>query len=156
MELIDRDDLDEVLRHELGHVATLFGEPDDKNLIWPPPQHDWAAEGVAEYIAWAGQPRAAYPRLDDIRTYVRADRWNGSLPVNIDKADRLSASATYGLNYLVIRYLADRYGEPAMLRLIDDLLRNHKTADNATRASLGQPWATIATDLTTHLRNIAS
>jgi hypothetical protein len=45
------------------------------------------------------------------------------LPVEIDYGDDQATSATYGINYLVIRYLADRFGEATALRLVDDLLR---------------------------------
>nr|BFE76290.1 hypothetical protein GCM10020092_095910 [Actinoplanes digitatis] len=41
------DFADEILlRHELGHIATLLGTLDNGD--------EWAVEGMAEYIAYAG------------------------------------------------------------------------------------------------------
>ena len=154
MDRITPDKLDIVLRHEMGHVITGFGESDTGTT---PSTGDtgWAAEGIAEYISWTGQPQADYPRLRSIRTYVRTGRWNGILPIHIDGKDSLATDATYGLNYLIIRYLANTYSEPAMLHFIDELIRNGTTLKLAAREAFGQEWSTITTGITTHLQQIA-
>jgi hypothetical protein len=102
-----------------------------------------------------GQPQADHFRLPEVRSYLRAGRWDGTLPIDIDYRDYLAVSATYGLNYFVIRYLADRFGEATMLRLVDDLLRSGKPIENAAPGILGLPWSTLAADITTHPRRIA-
>lgn len=54
----------------MGHVGTLFGEPDSSTS--PSPTNGWAGEGIAEYISRTGLPRSTYPRLRSVRTYLRA------------------------------------------------------------------------------------
>jgi hypothetical protein len=139
-----------VLRHEMGHVLTQLGEPDEPTYQDTFP--GWASEGIAEYIGWTGQPPAAYDRLPTIRRYTAARRWNGTLPVNIDYRDRLGASATYGLNYLLLRHLADQYGELAMLAFIDRVLRNGTSPESAALATFGQPWTTLTTRAATAIK----
>ncbi|WP_204014502.1 hypothetical protein [Virgisporangium aurantiacum] len=153
MDRIDPDELDATLRHEMGHVVTLFGEPDSPTS--PNPANDWAGEGIAEYISRTGLPRATYPRLRSVRAYLRAGRWDGALPIHINTTDRQTADATYGLGYLVIGYLADTYGEPAMLRLVDDLLRNGASVTDAARTALGHDWPIVAAGIAAYLRQVA-
>jgi hypothetical protein len=136
-----------VLRHEMGHVLTLLGEPGDHD--YRPRIPEWAAEGIAEYIGWTANPPGDYPRLPGIRRYLAAHRWNGTLPVPIDYADQLATSATYGLNYLLLRHLADRFGEPAMLRFIDLTLRRGDPPESAALAVYGQPWTRLTTQAAT-------
>ena len=67
--------LDEVLRHELGHVATL-GTDDyahDGNF--------WLIEGIAEYIQESGRAVGRYDGRFAVGRYVDSGKWNGSVTV---------------------------------------------------------------------------
>ena len=149
MDRITPDELDATLRHEMGHVITLFDGSDVDTSA-----SRWAAEGIAEYISWTGLPPADYPRLRSIRTYLRTGRWNGTIPIHIDRTDNLATDATYGLNYLIVRYLADTYGQPAMLHFVDDLLRNGSSPKLAAREAFGREWSTVTTGIIAHIRQL--
>ncbi len=107
--------LREVIQHEFGHVATLRGtEPDPATFA----SDDSFVEGVAEYIAHAGEP-VNTSRNASVRRFLKSDRWKGEviLPVYLDADDADVTTAKYGIGYLTVRYLADKYGENLMLAL---------------------------------------
>lgn len=137
-----------VLQHEFGHVVTLNDAE---------PRYDffdidaWLAEGVAEYIAWAGRSPADYYRLGDVRRYLRAG-WNGQLRTLMPQYDSLAASAVYGISYLALRYLADHYGEPAMLAFVNAVRRQNLPVEGSAQYRFGKPWATINKECADYVR----
>jgi hypothetical protein len=127
-----RDDLREVIQHELGHVVTVSGVS--------PPDH-WLVEGIAEYIGM--QPRPAgqtYSRLvlEDMTTPL------AMVPKALEAAaSDEQASEFYALSHFAVECMAQKYGEPAMLTFVRLRLREDQSRDAAARAAFGRPFATV-------------
>jgi hypothetical protein len=127
-----RDDLREVIQHEMAHVATISGVN--------PPDH-WLVEGIAEYIGM--QPRPAgetYSRwvLQD----MRAPASMMPEPLGPAASDERAAEF-YALAHYAVDCLARKYGEPAMLTFVRLRLREDQTRDEAARTAFGRPFATV-------------
>jgi hypothetical protein len=135
-----RMSLREVMQHEMGHVATLTGNTLDQTLL----NLDWSVEGIAEYIAYRGQPLSAYPRLATVRKWIRTHGWRGTVSLAIyDENDLTKINAHYGESFLVVRCLADRYGEAKLLRFFKIMSADHKTSSDASLAVFGKDWGTV-------------
>jgi hypothetical protein len=95
-----------------GHVATQQSDTDQATLLAPGPGEDTLIEGVAEYCAYTGHPGSwAGPRLANVRQYAREGRWGGqAFMAGITGGSPLDDSAAYGIGYLTIRRLVQRFG----------------------------------------------
>ena len=127
-----------VIQHEMGHVATLYNDPQDYG-------YDSFVEGIAEYIAYTGHASWDDYRLADTREYVREGKWSGQcyLTKEISSSDGLTGSAAYGIGYLTIKYLAGKYGESAMLDFWGGVERDGLTNDESARKTFGVAWKTV-------------
>jgi hypothetical protein len=135
-----------VMRHELGHVATLTGADDGGP--------DWLDEGLAEYIAYVGRPPSALERMGDIRRYLRSGKWSGRVDQSFP-SDLVGGSAAYGMSYLAMRRLSDQFGEARMLRFAGLMIRDHLEADPAARQALGTSWAKANQSCVAYIRKMA-
>ena len=74
--------------------------------------HD-LVEGIAEYCSYTGHPASwSAARLANVRTYIRSGKWSGDafLSREVTSSDGLTASAAYGIGYMTIRRLVQRFG----------------------------------------------
>lgn len=124
-----RMDLGLILRHEMGHVVTL--------LKTQHKEPSWLSEGVAEYIGHNGSAKTE--RISDVRTYVRAGRWNGHIDV-IEDSDR-DSSAFYGLSHLAVHCLANTYGESRLFAYVRAVADGQPV--EATQDFFGATWQAI-------------
>jgi hypothetical protein len=140
-----------LLRHEFGHVITLYGIPPTDlqgSDLWE--------EGVAEYLAHSPRGAAASPRLAAVRRWAnRAD-----FPTALDQIPLLPATATgeqrsafYGLGHLAIDCLATRYGRAKMFAFYTKTSRDKTFDETASEAVFGQPWPTVQRQCMTAIRN---
>jgi hypothetical protein len=143
---IEPQRLEAVLRHEFGHVVTLLGAP--YNI------RTYLTEGVADYVVYAGQPLPAYDRRSDVAAFMRTDAWNGDIDQAGGKVygQGLERSAAYGIGFLVLRCITDRYGEQAMFDFVTRDVRDGDDRDAAARAALGTPWAGVKEACTRFIR----
>ncbi|GGM78322.1 hypothetical protein GCM10007977_094800 [Dactylosporangium sucinum] len=138
-----------LLTHEFAHVVTLGGGS--------PPYHTWwLTEGIAEYIADA-DGSVLDADLRSVRPYVAAGKWDGTVtlgppPLDTSLAD---ANARYGIAFLTVRYLADRFGEDKMLAFFTQVVHRRATPDAASRSVFGTAWAPVAKDAATSIRAAA-
>jgi hypothetical protein len=139
--------LEMVIRHEMGHVATLYNDPQDYS-------YDSLIEGVAEYVAYTGHPTWDDYRLADTREYVRDSKWSGQcyLTKEISSSDGLTGSAAYGIGYLTIKYLAGKYGESAMLDFWGGVERDGLTVDESARNTFDVAWKTVNAGCASYIR----
>lgn len=123
-----------VLRHEMAHIATRYGPstPVDK----------WATEGIAEYVAWAGQPISAYDRTDDARRLAATIGWTMTLDLRWSDATA-NRSGYYGMGFFAMRCLSETYGEPSMLAFFDQLAHGGRNPAQAAEQSLQTPWPAV-------------
>jgi hypothetical protein len=129
---LEADPTDErLLRHEFAHIATLLGTLDN--------QDEWAVEGLAEHIAYAGAPVDAYELVADARWHVEHQGWNGRLDLewSTEPTERFGY---YAMAFLAMRCLAETYGEPGMLAFFTQVVRQGKPPAEAAQGTLGTRW----------------
>jgi hypothetical protein len=144
--------LDEVLRHELGHVATLSADPyaDESDF--------WLVEGLAEYIQESGRPVGAYDGRSAVRRYLDSGKWNGSVnvPQPTGSTPDLQVAARYGIGYYAVRRMAERYGQAKMIEFFSEMvLKQNNALDAAARTAFGTSWANVNADCARYIRRQA-
>lgn len=143
------DGLQAVIQHELGHVVTLLGEQTlgDDSFI----------EGIAEYIAHAGQPVSTIWN-GSVAWYLRSGQWNGSVYLDreISSHDPNVRAAAYGIGYLTMRHLADRYGEDRALAFYADVKRDGDGLDASARLAFGVSWQAVNQDCARYIRSVVA
>lgn len=126
------DGLRDTLRHELTHVAaraeTVDGSP------------QWLLEGFAEYSAHRGENRAFAQLAPTLTAEARAGRLPADLPTDDAFVPGADAALAYEQGWSANTFIADRYGEPALVRLYRRMATGPKDApavDNVLRGTLG-------------------
>jgi hypothetical protein len=141
----------EVLRHELTHVASLppGGYQDARN--W------WLVEGLADVAASDGRSVDAYPSLPDVRRLMATGGWNGRLDVPEPGGDTpdWQVSARYGIAYLAVRHLSDRFGQRDTLEFFERVVHDRRSPEAVSPEVLGQEWAAIRDDCVAYVRATA-
>jgi hypothetical protein len=143
-------DIKDLLTHELTHVATLAGPrkgPDDRTT-W------WLVEGIAEYAMMLGRPVSQYDGFTQVRSFIKTE--GGDPVVAIPAADATvdQAAGAYGVAFLAVRRMADRYGQDAMLNFWGKIVHDGQTFDDAARAAYGQSWDAVRADCQTYIRSV--
>ncbi|MEV4618465.1 hypothetical protein AB0J74_07060 [Asanoa sp. NPDC049573] len=141
MEDLSSSYAESVLKHEMGHVATLSGRDyrahtgDD----W------WLTEGIAEFIEWDKRGVAAYDRKQSSRRLIRERKFTGNLEklVPDDDAPDWQIDAAYGLGYYATSCIAAQYGHKKLMTFVDQLLREGRPASVVSDQYLGVPWPTV-------------
>jgi hypothetical protein len=135
-----------VLRHELAHVVTLNSADEGGN--W------WLVEGIAEYVRVAGGG-TPFDGVSDVRRYVRSGRWSGGVALDApaENASVYDVRGYYGIAYLAVRRIADRYGEAKMLEFFDLAERKGMTLEQASTQALGADWGAVAADCAHYVRS---
>jgi hypothetical protein len=137
-----------VLQHEMGHVATLYGDNQQTG-------HDSLIEGIAEYVAYNGHPSWATYRLDNTREYVQSGKWSGQcyLTKEISSDDVLTGSAAYGIGYLMIKRLVAKYGLAKALSFWSGVERESLPISTAATTYLGTSWKSVNSDCASYVRH---
>jgi hypothetical protein len=130
-----------VLKHEMGHVATLAGRDYREHTgdDW------WLTEGIAEYIEWDKRGIANYDRKQTSRRFIRERKFKGNLEklVPADNAPDWQIDAAYGLGYYATSCIAAQYGHQKLMTLVDQMLREDRPASVVSDQYLGVPWPTV-------------
>ncbi len=136
--------LDDMLRHEMTHVALMRGQfYGDKN--W------WIMEGVAELAAHP-QGLTAGDAPANTRRFIR-NGWDRKLPFDgpADDDSDATVSALYNIAFLAVKRLEDRFGRERLMKFHDSLLGGGGY-DFASSTFLGAPWADVQADLISRIR----
>ncbi|MDP9798001.1 hypothetical protein J2S43_006513 [Catenuloplanes nepalensis] len=145
------DFIDDTLRHELAHVATLRGaDYSDDDDSW------WMIEGIADYVDELGVPVSEYDEADLVARYAgEVDMKDGVVvpPPDADTED-WQVAARYGVGYYAVRRISERFGEPAMLAFFDAVVRDGKTLKDAAPATLGKDWDDVNRDCLAYLEEV--
>jgi Peptidase of plants and bacteria len=99
-----------VLTHELVHVA-MGGARDTRTPMW-------LIEGLADYVGYKGTGVTVGSAARELAAVVRSGALPSAPPERdafTDSGDRLSAA--YEEAWLACRMIAERYGEPTLVRL---------------------------------------
>ncbi|WP_431942626.1 hypothetical protein [Micromonospora marina] len=141
--------LDDLLRHELTHAASLPDRGYADRADW------WLVEGLAEYAGADGQPVHRYDGLAEVRDLLRGG-WSGRLeavaPADDASDDRVGGA--YGVGYLAVRHLVDRYGEQRMLDFYRAVVHQGRTPEQAADEVFGDPWSMLHDDCVAYLRAV--
>jgi hypothetical protein len=140
---------DDLLRHELTHAASLPDHGYSDRSSW------WLVEGLAEYAGVDGQPVGRYEGLAEVRRLVRGG-WDGRLgslaPADDAADDRVGGA--YGIGYLAVRHLVDRYGEQRVLDFFRAVVRERQPLDRAADEAFGERWSVLHDDCAAYVRTI--
>ncbi|GAB3869208.1 hypothetical protein [Dactylosporangium cerinum] len=138
----------DVLRHEFTHVVTLANVSRAYDQTW------WLVEGIAEYVRVQGLGG----RFDDVasvRKYVQSGRWNNEIAMDDPPEGTSSAdvSGRYGVAYLAVHRMAERFGEAKMLEFFNLTARQGEPLQDAATKVYGVSWDDVATDCVKYVRN---
>ncbi|WP_112699073.1 hypothetical protein [Micromonospora noduli] len=142
---------DDLLRHELTHAASLPERGYPGKLTW------WLVEGLAEFAGAGGQAVDRYEGIADVRKMVRGG-WDGKLE-GVNPADDASAervAASYGIGYLAVRHLVDRYGPLRLLTFFKTVVHDGRTIDAASEKAFGEQWSTLHDECVAYVRATAA
>ncbi|MET8084993.1 hypothetical protein [Micromonospora sp. NPDC005237] len=138
---------DDLLRHELTHAASLPERGYPGKTTW------WLVEGLAEFAGSGGQPVDRYEGLAEVRKLVRGG-WDGRLegvtPADDAPAERVGGS--YGVGYLAVRHLVDRFGPERLLTFFKAVVHERKTPDAAAEQAFGEQWSTLHDECVAYVR----
>ncbi|BCL14178.1 hypothetical protein [Micromonospora sagamiensis] len=142
----------DLLRHELTHAASLPAGGWSGRHAW------WLVEGMAELAGVGGRPVGRYAGLDDVRRLLVGGGWDGRLdtlaPADDAPADRVAAS--YGVGYLAVRYLVDRYGGQRLLDFFAAVVHDRRPVAEAARKVYGEPWSELHDECVARVRAVAA
>jgi hypothetical protein len=149
---VDASEAAATLTHEFMHVTTLAGVQRNYTDSW------LLVEGLAEYATHGEKPESAYPWLDGTRRYVTGGRWPGTarLAAPAETATVSDATGLYGVAYLAVRRLAERFGPDKLLAFFTAVARDGRPPAQASPEILGVPWPDAAADCDRHIRAAVS
>jgi hypothetical protein len=141
-------DVEDLLRHELTHVTSLAGAQTHGPF--------WLVEGLADYAMWYGRSVSTYRGLKYVRKFVKTSAWLNSPEVDgpDEEASLDDATGRYGVAFLAVHRLADKYGEKAMMRFFGDVARDGMSTEEASSLELGVDWKTASADIASYIRHI--
>ncbi|GLY05791.1 hypothetical protein [Actinoplanes sp. NBRC 101535] len=134
------DDVDVIVQHELAHVVTLGGVG-----TWDTADDQWLLEGIAEYIGML--PKKAPDTYNRYRLQATAAR--KGLPKSIAvptldaDADDLTVDTLYAMGHYAAACMATKYGEAKLMDFTDQVLRQGRKPDEASRSAFGKPFAAV-------------
>ncbi|MFI7158135.1 hypothetical protein [Micromonospora chalcea] len=143
------DGVDDLLRHELTHAASLPDRGYADRADW------WLVEGLAEYAGADGQPVHRYEGLTEVRDLLRGG-WSGRLEAVAPEADASDSrvGGAYGVGYLAVRHLVDRYGEQRMLDFYRAVVHERRSPAQAAAEVLGDPWSMLHDECVAYVRAV--
>lgn len=142
---------DDLLRHELTHAASLPERGYPGKLTW------WLVEGLAEFAGAGGQAVDRYEGIADVRKMVRGG-WDGKLE-GVNPADDASAervAGSYGIGYLAVRHLVDRYGPLRLLTFFKTVVHDGRSIEAASEKAFGEQWSTLHDECVAYVRATAA
>jgi hypothetical protein len=148
-QVVQQRGLEALLTHELAHVTTLAGDRDGAGRnSW------WLVEGIADYATMVGKSVRSYDALVPTRSYVRA-KWDGDPTVDAPSSSSSleEASARYGIAFLAVRHIAEKYTEEKMLDFFGRVVHDNESLDTASRVALGVDWSTVEAECVKFIRN---
>ncbi|WIM99489.1 hypothetical protein ACTOB_003144 [Actinoplanes oblitus] len=144
------DFTDELLTHELAHVATLRNDThDSQKALW------FLIEGMAEYVQQQRPGAGDYPDRDAL-DHLPHRRTLRSVSVDppADDADDRDAAGRYAVGYYAVTFLFGRYGKERTLRFFQDVVQKGIGLDGPSRSVFGKPWATVDKECAAYVRGL--
>ncbi|MBV1849920.1 hypothetical protein [Catellatospora tritici] len=141
--------LDNILRHELTHASSLPGRYTDRDDLW------WLVEGIAEVAEMSGLPVKQYEGLPDVKKYLKT--WDGNVEVDPpgDKTAEWIVGARYGVGFLALRHVSEKYGEKKLVEFFHAVVHDHETFENAAKKVLGTSWSALEKECAEYIKRNA-
>ncbi|GAA3738847.1 hypothetical protein GCM10022225_22280 [Plantactinospora mayteni] len=141
----------DLMRHELTHASSLAGAERIDDDAW------WLVEGIAEQAAAGGRAASRYDSLDDVDRLVNSG-WNGELAdvAPSDGSEDWHVAGSYGVGYLAVRHLVDRFGEKDVLTFFKLVVHDGKSEADASQEAFGQDWAKLHDECVAYVKKTAS
>ncbi len=133
--------LEELLRHELGHVVTL-----SDGVYGTAGGEQWLHEGIAEYIAHKGTPWSQTGHAPSVRRWIKKHGWNGPMSLPFYDSKKSSQEVTdivYGGGELMFRCLVSTYGEAKAVKFFDVAERQDEGVRDASSKVFGKDWDAV-------------
>ncbi|MDG4791621.1 hypothetical protein O7626_37970 [Micromonospora sp. WMMD1102] len=140
----------DLMRHELTHASSLAGAGRIDDDAW------WLVEGLAEHAAAGGRPASRYDSLDDVDRLVKSG-WNGEL-ADVSPSARSEdwhVAGSYGVGYLAVRHLVDRFGEQKVLAFFKAVVHDGRSEVDASREMFGRDWAKLHDECVAYAKKTA-
>ena len=147
-QVVQQRDLEVLLTHELTHVTSLAGKRNGEGRsAW------WLIEGIAEYATMVNKAVKSYEGIVPTRSFVKS-KWDGDPAVDppSSTASLDEAGGRYGVAFLSVRRIADKYGRDKMLTFFGQIVHDATPLETAATNALSTPWATVKADLATSIR----
>ncbi len=135
-----RTAIDDLLRHEMTHAATLPGEHSGRSQ-W------WLVEGIAEYALMDGLPASSHQGAASARSLIDAGKITNvevSGP-EFDSADE-EVMGRYAVAFLGVRCLAERFGEAKLVDFFHRVVQDQATLAMASTQVYGVDWTSLRGD----------
>ena len=148
-EVVQQRGLETLLTHELTHVTTLAGKRDGAGRsAW------WLIEGVADYATMIGKAVGSYDGITSTRAFVR-NKWDGDPAVDAPtvNAGLQEAAGRYGVAFLAVRRISDKYGQAKMLDFWGKVVHDNQDINTAATTVLGASWPTVQADCAAFVRS---
>ncbi|MEQ4300929.1 hypothetical protein ABNF97_05960 [Plantactinospora sp. B6F1] len=141
----------DLMRHELTHASSLAGADQIDDDAW------WLVEGIAEQAAAGGRAASRYDSLDDVDRLVNSG-WNGELADVAPGAESEDwhVAGSYGVGYLAVRHLVDRFGEKELLSFFKLVVHDGRSEAEASREAFGQDWSKLHDECVAYVKKTAS
>jgi hypothetical protein len=146
---VPEDQLEMLMRHELTHVTSLAGADYGTSADW------WLVEGIAEYAEYGSLDVSEYDGIEAVGDFVNSKKWESDVRVDPPDEDASVAEAAgaYGVGYLAIRRIAERFGEAKMLKFFGAVMHKGKDVVAAAKSELGKSWTDVNSDCVRYIRN---
>lgn len=145
--------LDDILRHEMTHAASLIGARHQGDSNW------WLIEGLADHAMLHGQPASRHDALASgaLHRFIRLGQWDGKATVSAPDEDAAmsDAGARYGVAFLAVRRLSERFGDAKVLTFFEAIVHNGHVVDSASQLAFGMDWAGVHADCVRYIRDRA-
>jgi hypothetical protein len=145
--------VDDIMRHELSHAASLRGSR-HQSAAW------WLVEGLAEQAELYGRAPTQHDAVaaGAVRRFIASGKWDGGVAVSepVASAALQEAGARYGIAFLAVRRLSERYGEVKLLAFFKAVVHEGKTPEVAAPEALGAPWTDVHADCVSYVRRIGA
>src|SRR5690348_17767800 len=92
--------------------------------------------------------------IADVRKFVQSGRWSGEVALTEppENASNTEVNGRYGVAYLAIKRIADKYGEDKMLAFFDLAERQGRSLPKAAEGALGADWDQVAADCADYVK----
>ncbi|WP_203912473.1 hypothetical protein [Rhizocola hellebori] len=145
---LDPSAVDDLLRHELTHAASLPGRIAGGKELW------WLTEGIAEIGEMEGSPVSAHSGIQDVAAIAK-DSDGLEVTGPSDNAANKAVSGLYAFAFLGARCISERFGEPKLVEFFHAVVHDRRVASQAAPEVLDISWPDLQRDCLAYIRQAA-